>query len=226
MKKYSSYEVAKILGCDETTIRRWANKGQISCQKSAGGHRFFTIEDIRNYFIRNKQRNNKLSITGQDVDLKYLYQHINSSSHDEIASILAANSISGKVESVNSILNNLYLSGMSLPIIFDNIIEKCFDIIEDWLLDGKISHADEYIARKLITRTIESLIDFKPNSDTINKNILCVNFEDDIPDLGIVMSEIVLRDCGYNVFNTGSLAEFGNLKVSIIRKKIDMIFDG
>ena len=50
-----------------------------------------------------------------------------------------------------------------------------------------------------------------------------VNFEDNLPDLGVVMSEIILRHSGYNVLNTGSHAELGNLQDIINKKNVDLL---
>ena len=223
MKKYSSYEVSQILGCDETTIRRWANKGKITCQKSAGGHRYFTIQDIRSYLIKTKQSSNLLPINNNSSDLSKIFTYINDSSYTKLASVLAENSIEGDESLVHSIINNIYLSGENITVIFDEIIEKAFDLIESKLINNSITHIEEYIARKLITRNIESLSRDKPNGNFNGKNILCINFEDNLPDLGIVMSEVVLRHSGFNVYNTGSHANLGDLKTVIAKKKIDIL---
>ena len=223
MKKYSSYEVSQILGCDETTIRRWANKGKITCQKSAGGHRYFTIQDIRSYLIKTKQSSNLLPINNNSSDLSKIFTYINDSSYTKLASVLAENSIEGDESLVHSIINNIYLSGENITVIFDEIIEKAFDLIESKLINNSITHIEEYIARKLITRNIESLSRDKPNGNFNGKNILCINFEDNLPDLGIVMSEVVLRHSGFNVYNTGSHAQLGDLKTVIVKKKIDIL---
>ena len=51
-----------------------------------------------------------------------------------------------------------------------------------------------------------------------------INFEDNVPDIGVVMSEVVLRHYGYNVYNAGSHAELGNIEKTLDLYKIDSIF--
>ena len=63
----------------------------------------------------------------------------------------------------------------------------------------------------------------KPNGSFNGSNALCVNFEDNLPDLGVIMSEVILRHKGYNVFNTGSHAELGDLESVVKKKQIDLI---
>ena len=36
---YNSQEVAKILGVNVSTIKRWTDEGKLTCIKTAGGHR-------------------------------------------------------------------------------------------------------------------------------------------------------------------------------------------
>jgi len=91
-------------------------------------------------------------------------------------------------------------------------------IVENALRQKYISHVEAFISRKLITRSVESLNQNKPNGSFNGKTALCINFEDNLPDLGVVMSEIILRHNGYNVLNTGSHAELGNLQ-DVIKKK-------
>ena len=86
-----------------------------------------------------------------------------------------------------------------------------------------MSHIEAFISRKLITRIVEGLNQNKPNGTFNGKTAMCVNFEDNLPDLGVVMSEVILRHSGYNVFNTGSHAELGNLEEVIKKKNVDLL---
>ena len=115
------------------------------------------------------------------------------------------------------------MGGYQINDIFDLIVDPASDLVEHWLCDENISHIEEYISRKLITRSVELLSESKPNGTFNGKAALCINFEDDLPDLGVAMSEVLLRHNGYNVFNTGSHAELGKLKNILKKYKIDMV---
>lgn len=50
-KKYSTAEVAELLGVHRTTIRRYAEGGYLKCGYSRqNGRRFFTGEQILNFY--------------------------------------------------------------------------------------------------------------------------------------------------------------------------------
>ena len=44
---FSTSDLAKRLGVDNSTIRRWADLGEIPCFRTLGGHRRFTEDAIR-----------------------------------------------------------------------------------------------------------------------------------------------------------------------------------
>lgn len=50
---YRSKRLAQILGVNESTLRRWADRGVIGCQRTPGGHRRFShsqvLEFMRDY---------------------------------------------------------------------------------------------------------------------------------------------------------------------------------
>ena len=110
------------------------------------------------------------------------------------------------------------MNGTPVADLFDYVVDVAGNIVEDKLAKKQIVHTDAYLSRKIITRAVDALNRDKPNGNFNGKNALCINFEDNLPDLGVIMSEIISRHCGYNTYNTGSHAEIGDLE-SVLRKK-------
>tara|TARA_Y100001968_G_scaffold214275_1_gene197151 strand:- start:681 stop:1562 length:882 start_codon:yes stop_codon:yes gene_type:complete len=223
MKYFSSIEVAAMFGCNESTIRRWTEKGLLGCKKTPGGHRNFTMNDLREFIAKSNSIGKNRILKANGNELKSTLKLINELNFSKLASLLAQKSIISDDYTIHSIINNLYIAGVRLNIIFDQVVEACNDIIEEWIKTKKISHTEEYIARKLITRTIDSLCESKPNGNHNVKNALCINFEDNLPDIGIVMSEVILRHYNYNVYNTGSHAKLGDLDMIIEKQNINLV---
>ena len=223
MKYLNSKEVANILGINISTLKRWTDNGTIKCKKTPGGHRKFTMQHIREYYKNNKQSGKNFGAVLDTIEHKEIYKFIKNNDFDNLTQRLAKTSILSDDHSVNTIIRSSYMSGYPVADIFDKIIEPASDIVESWLHSKSISHIEEYISRKLITRGVETLNEDNPNGVYNGKAALCINFEDDLPDLGIAMSEVVLRHCGYNVFNSGSHAELGSLNNIIVKEKIDTL---
>jgi len=72
----SPREVARLLMVSTATIRLWASKGDIKAKVTAGGHRRFKIDDVKNFATkRNIQLNitsdNKVKILVVDDDVDF-----------------------------------------------------------------------------------------------------------------------------------------------------------
>lgn len=223
MRYLSSKEVSEILGVNISTLKRWTNTGLIGCQKTAGGHRKFTMQHVRDYYKKNHNHGKNTDLGLETKAHKNIYEHINKSNFKELSIILADASLESDELSVSTVINGSYMKGISIEKICDEIIDPASFIVENALSKGYLSHVETFISRKLITRTAENLNQSKPNGAFNGSTALCVNFEDNLPDLGVVMSEIILRHNGYNVLNTGSHAELGNLESLLTKKSIDII---
>ena len=223
MRYLSSNDVAEILGVNISTLKRWTENGTIGCSKTAGGHRKFTMQHVRDYYKNNKNSDKNLGLGLEELEHKTIYELINKSDYKELAKVLADASLESNEVTVNNIVNGSYMKGIVASTICDQIIEPGSMIVENALRQKYISHVEAFISRKLITRSVESLNQNKPNGSFNGKTALCVNFEDNLPDLGVVMSEIILRHSGYNVLNTGSHAELGSLQDIINKKNVDLL---
>ena len=223
MKYLTSKDVASILGINISTLKRWTDTGKISCEKTAGGHRKFTMQHVREYFKEHADSSKAENFALNNKEQKFLYGLINDRDYKELAENLAQASLDADELSVNIIINGLYMNGVPIIDILDYVVDVSGHIVENQLHSNEISHADAYLSRNIMTRSIDSLNRDKPNGSYNGKNALCVNFEDNLPDIGVVMSEVLLRHKGYNVFNTGSHAELGSLNEIIKRRDIELL---
>ena len=223
MKYLTSKHVASILGINISTLKRWTDTGKISCEKTAGGHRKFTMQHVREYFKEHADSSKAENFALNNKEQKFLYGLINDRDYKELAENLAQASLDADELSVNIIINGLYMNGVPIIDILDYVVDVSGHIVENQLHSNEISHADAYLSRNIMTRSIDSLNRDKPNGSYNGKNALCVNFEDNLPDIGVVMSEVLLRHKGYNVFNTGSHAELGSLNEIIKRRDIELL---
>tara|TARA_Y100001970_G_C14202703_1_gene842097 strand:+ start:678 stop:1562 length:885 start_codon:yes stop_codon:yes gene_type:complete len=223
MRYLNSKDVADILGINVSTLKRWTENGTISCKKTPGGHRKFTMLNIREYFKKNQKSIKNLDLGLENSSHKTIYNYFNNNSYTKLVNILADSSIEADELSVSIILNSAYMKNIPVDMIFDEIVEPASDLVEDALQNKNITHLDAYISRKLITRIIEGYNQNIPNSISKEKAALCINFEDNLPDLGVIMSEVISRHSGYNTFNAGSHAEIGDLKGVLKQKSVDTL---
>ena len=223
MKYLNSKEVSDILGVNISTLKRWTDNGTIDCHKTAGGHRKFTMQNIRDYYSKNKKASKSDAINLKNFEHKKIFEMIKKKNYVDLSYKLADASIESDEQAVQTIITGSYMNNISIIDLCDQIIDAGSMIVENALHQNYISHTEAFISRKTITRVTESLNADKPNGEFNGLNALCVNFEDNLPDLGVVMSEVILRHKGYNVFNTGSHAELGDLESVVKKKEINLI---
>ena len=211
-KDLNTKQVGNLFGVDESTVRRWAMAGKIKCISSAGGHRKFSYSDIVSFAntkgiklnINNKQKKQNQKKTVQEI---------------------VGDALKQDHKSVETSLIELYLSGVPLTSLMDDYIEPVLVNVQSLLDNKEISVAEEHIARKIIAKGLSQFkLSVMDNKNTNGKNILCLNLENDIPDLPIDMIQILLENIGYNVHNCGSHTSIENIKILLSKKSYDAIF--
>lgn len=223
MKYLNSKEVSGILGINISTLKRWTDSGKLGCEKTAGGHRKFTMQHVRDYYKNNSNSLKGEALSLETKDHKKVYGLINQQDYKQLAILLADSSLKSDDSTVGTIVNGLYMNGTPVADLFDFVVDVAGNIVEDKLKQNQIVHTDAYLSRKLITRSVDGLNRNKPNGNSNGKNALCINFEDNLPDIGVVMSEVLMRHNGYNVFNSGSHAQLGELSEIIVNRNIDIV---
>jgi len=179
-------------------------------------------ECFRHYKDNNKaERSTEFGL--ENSKHKKIYNYINQSQFSKLAQTLADSSLESDDLTVNTIINGSYMRGISVETLCDEIVDPGSMIVENALRQNYVSHLEAFVSRKLITRSVEALNTYKHNNKLNTKSALCVNFEENLPDLGVVMSEVILRHNGYNVFNTGSHAKLGDLGNILDKKHIQML---
>lgn len=223
MKYLNSREVSGILGINISTLKRWTESGKLGCEKTAGGHRKFTMQHIREYYKSHPNRSRGDFLSLKSKEHKAVYGLINQQKYKQLSTKLADASLDANESTVDTIINGLYMNGTPIADLFDFVVDVAGNIVEQKLTNQEIVHTDAYLSRKIITRSVDALNRDKPNGNFNGKNTLCINFEDNLPDIGVVMSEVVMRHNGYNVFNAGSHAELGELAEIILKRNINVV---
>lgn len=223
MNNLNTVQVADILGINVSTLKRWSDAGKIDCEKTAGGHRKFTVQHVREYFQKYGSVSTTLESSFPDSSNRSTLRMVDNRQYKNLAEEIAKSSMDNDYDEVLSIISTLFMVGIPTVDIFDYVVDTANIIVEKALDDDEITHLEAFASRKLITQAVETLDRRKNRVRNSNKTALCVNFENNLPDVGVVMSSIILSENGYNVYNTGSHAKIGNFSELIKKKKIDTI---
>ena len=205
-------QVGKLFRVDESTIRRWAILGKIKCNTSAGGHRKFSYKNLIEFAKKN------------NFNVKAENQYDLNNEKNTIKKILKC-TLNQEDKFIESILVKLYLEGKKLNKIMDTYVEPTLVKIQKKLDQKEISVAEEHIARKIISKALNSFrLSLYDDENKNGKNVLCLNLENDIPDLPIDMIQILLEELNYSVDNCGSHTSIKDIRKLLKNKKYEFIY--
>ena len=212
-KKYlNTKQVGNLFDVNESTVRRWASSGKIECISSAGGHRKFSYQNVMSF--ANSQG---LKINSGEIPYNINRKTIIDDSVKHV--------FNNDAKSLEMIFVQLYLDGTLLPDLMDNFVEKILVKIQDKLDQKEVSVAEEHIARKVVSKALNNFKLTVSNHVSVdNENILCLNLENDIPDLPIDMIQILLENNNFNVHNCGANTSIKDIKKLLSNQKYKAIF--
>jgi excisionase family DNA binding protein len=209
-------QVAKLFNVDNSTIRRWSIIGKIECESTHGGHRKFLFKNIVQFLKNNPKK--------YQLDFSSILSASSNFNPNDYAKLIKNYALKRDINQIDLLIMKFYLEGIKIPKIFDNYIDISLDEIQKLLDEKKISIAEEHIARKTISKSLDN---FRSSISTnLNKNnsVLCINLENDIPDLAIDMIQIILEEQGCNVHNSGSNTSILNLQLLLEKYEFNSMY--
>ncbi len=216
----STKKAADIFNVNVSTIKRWSDNGILKCHKTAGGHRKFSIEDIK---IHAEELNLVISdflILNSSVNL---VKDISDRKTAKLIKALERLLLKGDSKKAEHFLYHLYLNNLSIQEIFDNIVSPCMKNIGLKWLDNLLKIEDEHIASKAL---IDALYSFEKNITSIKSNgkkAICVCIENEFHEIGILCVKITLEHLGWKVIYPGSDLPIKSLSDLIKKIKPDLV---
>jgi excisionase family DNA binding protein len=154
-RTYSTREVAQMWNVSESTVKRWADTAGLECQRTPGGHRRFSLENIRGF-----QQERGFEATGlltterwEDPSVEDLLNRKDFVRVREQVSFLAAHNQRSQIE---ELLKRLYLRGMSLDHLYDYIVMPVARSTQAGLSDRVLSGGQA----KLIQVNLEEAVSY------------------------------------------------------------------
>ena len=142
----SSEEASNIIGVNVSTIKRWADKGQIQCEITAGGHRKFLMRQIATFLNENSKYRSRLNVLPYDSsEQRQLNQLIIKRHISELRDIFLSKSIDGDREICQHIMTGLYLAGLQLHEIYDNLVSPVLSRIGEAWVKGDLEVYSEHV---------------------------------------------------------------------------------
>jgi methanogenic corrinoid protein MtbC1 len=203
----STYDVARILTVNESSVKRWANNGDLKCFKTPGGHRKFLLKDViefsEKYSIETWTNataiKNINGSKGKDLELAIL-----SKNFESLSIFLESFINKNEHEKAIDFLNILYANKISLSDIYDRIVQPVLEHIgylwEKDKLPIDVEHLSTEIVRRVLNKFEESIHKKEPNG----YSAICSCPEGEYHDIAINCVRYALEAQGWLVYYMGA----------------------
>lgn len=199
-------DVAKLLQVSEATIKRWADDGLISADKTAGGHRRFSIQNVAR--LRREHSSALSNPTALETSADFRLT----------VSDLTKSVLSGDEAGIAALLIDAYLKNESLVSIFDHTITDVMHDIGDQWYAGELTVADEHLATRVMLNALQQLRSVITRADETGMSAICCGIEGDLHELPVHLVEILLEGIGWKTVNLGPNTPLFSLNELISRK--------
>jgi len=199
----SSPEVARILGVNVATVKRWTDAGKLKCVKTAGGHRKFSMKQLAAFAKTHEKYAQRLSLVPlENAAERQLSQEILEADFEALVPVVLENAIACNQEKVQMILNSSYMVHQDLAVFYDDLLTPVLHRIGQMWIDGELTVSEEHLASQVIRDSIVRLQDVVNHADYKGKSFV-ITMSEELHDIAAKMTQHILEQNGYKVLFSG-----------------------
>ena len=205
----SPKQVANAIGASESSLKRWCDQGLLTTVKTAGGHRRIPVQEALRFVREHNHAVVEPHILGMSATDDRKGRRIEGCA-ERLATVLLTNN----EQACQAIVFDLFLAGQPVSQIFDEVVAVAFRTIgEKW----KCHEADIYEERCSCQIALRILHELRSKQTPPNSGLVALGatIEGDQYALPVTMSEIVLREVGWDARLLGSSIPFDSMANAI-----------
>ena len=129
MKQYlSPKELAEALAVSESSVKRWADEGQIAVTRTGGGHRRIALEEVVRFVRRSNASVSRPEILGFEEAGHVPWQHL---TEQELEAQVYEALVQGQSATAFGLIHGPFLGGRPLAWIFDGPVRSAMHRLGD-----------------------------------------------------------------------------------------------
>jgi excisionase family DNA binding protein len=194
----STAETARLAGVGTTSVKRWADEGLLSCQKTAGGHRRFARHEVERFLCELSP--NALFKTSQ--------------SWLELLTFAGTPKLHAALLESRGRLGAWYRVCDELGPVFSRLGEQ-------WAC-GAVSVLQEHVASERIRRAVSFVSEGLP-VPTPSPTCLLACAEGDEHTLGLSLAELCLREAGWSTLWAGRRTPATDIAEAVAHGEVEMV---
>ncbi len=203
----STIEVSRMLKVNESTIKRWTDKGSLRCIKTPGGHRKYKMKDVVDfmdtfsYDVTDLLVPSKESMSKVNVSTDYA---ILTKDFPALSELFYNTMMEGNRENTFQFLNLLHANRITQTEIFDKIVVPAFQKVGMLWSSGQLGIEQEHLASNTALHSIIKLQDVVGRKPKHGGIALCGCLEEEYHELGITCVNNILEANGWTTYYLGT----------------------
>jgi excisionase family DNA binding protein len=210
---FTTIEVAQMLYVDKSTVKRWTDEGKLKCFRTPGGHRKFRAEDLYAFVAQFNYGVTPMNLFPQFAsDEAVIRQIITKKEYNVLASVCFSAAIKGKKDDVVKLFTEVHRYGLSLVIMFDELLRPTLKRIHDLSISGKLSAPEHQLAINALSTATLLMSDVIVKAAANGRKVICASIENESDDVMLKALTVLFESDGYEVLNLGAGVEAGNVQ--------------
>ncbi|MDX1946505.1 MAG: B12-binding domain-containing protein [Pirellulaceae bacterium] len=216
---FSPKQVARAIGVSESSLKRWCDQGLLPSQATPGGHRKLPLSGVMEFLRQGKHALVDPTAIGLPMGTGGKPRSLKRSLVPLRDALVA-----GEDASCRRILLDLYLDGLPLCHLCDELLMPVFAEIGEMWHCGDIEVYRERRACRLCSRALHELRSLLPPPAADAPVAMGGAPQGDIYELPTTMVEIVLREAGWQATSLGSTLPLTTLAAAITENRPKMLW--
>ena len=222
---FNTMDVSKMLQVDKSTVKRWTDEGKLKCFRTPGGHRKFRAEDLYQFMSDYNYGISPINLYPQfATDDAILRRIIAKREFNVLANVCFSGSINGRKGELVKLFTEVYKNGLTLPLLFDEILCPTLKRIYNLNISGKLSSGEMQLAYNALSNTIVLLSDIIVKPALTGKRAICAAVEGETRDIELKALAILLESEGYEVLNLGAGASTETIDQLVASRRPQYVF--
>jgi excisionase family DNA binding protein len=218
---FSTRELAQMWNVSESTIKRWSDTGDLNCYRTPGGHRKFHLENISDF-----QQRRGFEATGFLTTEKWeepeIEESLNRKRFEKVCHLIFYLATQNQPRRVKDLLERLYIRGMGLVDLYDEILVPVVQNGEEALGRGELSLGQERLLKNNLDEAVSLLFPQLICRRKSGKTGLCAA-PDNFCEIPVNAISRILETEGWDCLNLGGNIPFNAMAEMVEREPVNLV---
>ncbi len=205
-------QVARAMEVSESSVKRWCDKGLISTQYTAGGHRRIALPGLLAFLREHHYELVRPDVLGLPATAGHTQRVIDRGAEQLVEALLA-----GDEECARRVVLDLYLAEHRVSAIGDLVISRAFEVIGERWECGEAEVFQERRSCEITLRILRELRTLGPQPAADAPLAIGGAVQGDQYNLATTLAELVLREGNWNAISLGDNLPYATLAAAIER---------